>query len=110
MCSTYVHCNSPASALLWGNAWRERLALTHKQCQNAKAGRHSDGGGLYLLVKPSGARSWVLRVQRNGTRKDFGIGGVLFDPIPDLADTPLERRKALTLAEAREKARRGKDI
>lgn len=23
-------------------------------------GRHGDGGGLYLLVKPSGAKSWVL--------------------------------------------------
>jgi hypothetical protein len=25
-----------------------------------KAGRHADGGNLYLNVTPTGARSWVL--------------------------------------------------
>ncbi len=51
-------------------------------------GRYSDGRGLMLLVKPSGARSWILRLQVDGLRRDFGLGS--------LAD--------VGLAEAREKA------
>ncbi|MDB5714165.1 MAG: hypothetical protein JWO15_1562 [Sphingomonadales bacterium] len=56
--------------------------------KNAKTGRHGDGAGLYLLVKPSGARSWMLRVQMNGKRRDVGLGSIA----------------ALSLSEAREKA------
>jgi integrase len=76
--------------------------------KNAKPGRHSDGKGLYLLVKPSGAASWVLRVQCQGQRRDFGIGSLTLDPV--LADIPIERRKLLTLADAREKARIGRAL
>jgi integrase len=38
------------------------------------AGRYGDGDGLFLLVKPSGTRSWVVRVQKDGTRRDIGLG------------------------------------
>jgi hypothetical protein len=39
-------------------------------------GRYGDGDGLYLLVGPSGARSWLCRVQKNGRRRDIGLGSV----------------------------------
>ena len=42
--------------------------------------------GLTLLVWPSGSRSWVLRYQLNGKRRDMGLG-----PYPEV-----------TLAKARE--------
>jgi integrase len=71
--------------------------------KNAKPGRHADGDGLYLLVKHTGSRSWMLRVQVDKRRRDFGLGSVSLEPIK--ADIPIERRKMLTLAEAREKAR-----
>lgn len=29
------------------------------------------------MVKPSGARTWVLRMQRNGRRRDYGLGSAL---------------------------------
>ena len=32
------------------------------------------GGGLHLLVKDSGARSWAFRFMRNGTSRDIGLG------------------------------------
>lgn len=62
--------------------------LTALAVKNAKPGRHGDGAGLYLLVKPSGAKSWLLRVQKDGKRRDIGLGSLA----------------ALSLAEAREKA------
>lgn len=88
------------------------MPLTVKEVRNAKPGRHSDGKGLYLLVKPSGSRSWVLRVQSciNGKvgRRDFGLGSVVFEPID--ASIPVHKRKLLTLAEAREKAAVGRAL
>jgi len=62
-------------------------SLTAIGVRNAKPGRHG-GSGLYLLVKSSGSRSWLLRVQRDGKRRDIGLGSIA----------------ALNLAEAREKA------
>ncbi|SEQ48297.1 tyrosine-type recombinase/integrase [Sphingobium sp. YR768] len=64
--------------------------LTVVSARSAKAGRHADGAGLYLLVKPTGAKSWLLRVQVGGERRDIGLGGF----------------SDLTLAEAREAAAR----
>lgn len=61
--------------------------LTALQVQRAKPGRHGDGDGLFLHVRPEGSRSWVLRVQVNGKRRDLGLGSTL------------------SLTEARDKAR-----
>jgi len=77
--------------------------LTVRQIASARPGRHSDGNGLYLLVKPSGSRSWVVRVQHSGRRRDYGIGAAVTDAVN--FDIPIEKRKSLTLAQAREKAR-----
>ena len=49
-------------------------ALTPLAVKNAKPGRHADGGGLQLLVKPSGARSWVYRFMLAGKSRDVGLG------------------------------------
>ncbi|MGQ0590404.1 MAG: tyrosine-type recombinase/integrase [Sphingosinicella sp.] len=48
--------------------------LTPLEVKHAKPGRHADGKGLYLMVRPSGSRSWVLRAQVDGKRQDFGLG------------------------------------
>ena len=40
-----------------------------------EAGRYGDGDGLFLLVGKSGARSWMVRVQKDGKRRDIGLGG-----------------------------------
>ena len=48
-----------------------------------KPGRHGDGNGLYLLVKPSGAKSWVIRTVVRGRRCDIGLGGY---PLVSLAE------------------------
>ncbi|QUT05550.1 integrase arm-type DNA-binding domain-containing protein [Sphingobium phenoxybenzoativorans] len=44
-------------------------------------GRYPDGDGLYLKVSPSGGKSWVLRIQVNGTRRDIGLGDARYVPV-----------------------------
>ena len=48
--------------------------LTPLAVKNAKPGRYADGGGLHLLVKDSGARSWVYRFMLGGKSRDVGLG------------------------------------
>jgi integrase len=94
------------------------MSLTNKQVLNAKPGRLSDGGGLYLLTKPKpsdatkgGAKSWVLRVQYKGRRRDFGLGAFTErSSSPDYELFPVEQRKMLTLEEARKKAEKGRGL
>ncbi|MBL8577735.1 MAG: tyrosine-type recombinase/integrase [Mesorhizobium sp.] len=77
--------------------------LTDKAVQSKGPGRHSDGGGLYLVVWPSskaptddlkaprkpGSKNWVFMwVPNGGKRREMGLG-----PYP-----------AISLASAREKA------
>lgn len=88
--------------------------LTAKFVEKARPGRHADGDGLYLLVKPTGAKTWVLRVQVDGRRRDIGMGTVeLLPPSQRTSignDIPLEQRSRLTLAEARELASRLRNV
>ena len=71
--------------------------LTKSKVETLGPGRHGDGNGLYLVVDPSGARRWVVRVvvkgQRNRQggplRTDFGLGGA------DVATLQEARAKAL---------------
>jgi integrase len=37
-------------------------------------GRYTDGNCLHLIVDPSGAKRWVLRVTVHGIRRDIGLG------------------------------------
>lgn len=97
--------------------------LTVAKVRNAKPGfgssnrpvkrAYQDGDGLFLLVAPSGAKSWMLRVQVDGKRRDIGLGAADVDSLGSdafgkddarHADVPLMLRKRLSLAEAREKA------
>src|SRR5271156_4575574 len=48
--------------------------LTARKVQTAKPGKYSDGGNLYLIVSPTGARKWVLRFTWRGKAKEMGLG------------------------------------
>ena len=49
--------------------------LTDVKCRKAGAGRHSDGGGLYLNVKPTGAKNWLFIYRWGEKRPSIGLGG-----------------------------------
>lgn len=53
-----------------------------------KAAKHSDGDGLFLVVKPNGA-SWIAKLQAKGRRREYGLGSA----------------KLVSLSEARERCR-----
>lgn len=55
-------------------------------------GRYADGHGLYLQVSTWGTKAWIFRFMRDGRARHMGLG-------------PLH---TLTLAEARERARRAR--
>ncbi len=75
--------------------------LTKKLVENLGAGRHGDGNGLYLVVDPSGARRWIVRVVVKGTknrkgaplRTDFGLGGADIVTINQARERALEYRR-----------------
>jgi integrase len=67
--------------------------LTTKSVERAKPGRHADGQGLYLLVSGTGAKSWVLRVQVHGRRRDIGLGSIAELSLSEARDKARELRK-----------------
>lgn len=75
--------------------------LTKKLVENLGPGRHGDGNGLYLVVDPSGARRWIVRVtvkgQKNAKgaplRTDFGLGGAEVVTLNQARDRALEYRR-----------------
>lgn len=69
------------------------MALTALKVKNAKPGRHVDGRGLCLVVKPTGARTWVLRMQRNGRRRDYGLGSALDVSLAEARDAATVLRR-----------------
>ena len=75
-------------------------ALRPLQVKNAKPGRHVDGNGLHLLVKASGARSWVLRYTLHGKTRDVGLSRCP-EALVLLAQSG---REELSLAQARDLA------
>jgi integrase len=48
--------------------------LTAKKVERAKPGRYHDGHGLYLQVRNADNKSWLLRYERDGRERWFGLG------------------------------------
>ena len=60
----------------------------------SRRGYYGDGGGLYLLVRPTGGKSWIFRFRERGRLREMGLG-------------PLH---TISLARAREKARECREM
>ena len=48
--------------------------LSASTVKSAPAGKHADGGGLWLVKRPDGGAQWVLRVTPHGRRREMGLG------------------------------------
>lgn len=67
----------------WGDRWGDKKddrgnpmgKLNPKQVENlTEPGTYEDGDGLRLVVKPTGRKSWLLRFQLAGRRREMGLG------------------------------------
>ncbi len=74
-----------------------KLTDIKAQSRNLKPGRHSDGGGLYLNVARSGAKSWLFMWSHMGTKADGS-------PVQKRREMGLGSYPVITLAAARRKA------
>jgi integrase len=84
---------SPESTELRKAAMAEINKLSAlKVAKIAKAGKYSDGKGLYLQVTQRLVRSWIFRYERGGVEHYMGLGAVY----------------SVGLAEAREEARKAR--
>ena len=61
--------------------------------RNAPPGRHCDGQGLYLLVQPSGTRSWIQRLVVRRRRRELGLGSVPLVPLAEAREKAIANRK-----------------
>lgn len=74
---------------------RQGTPLNAAQVRRVKEpGKYYDTNGLFLVVKPTGSRSWMQRLTVHGRRRDMGLG-----PFP-----------LVSLAEAREVAARNRKL
>lgn len=78
-----------------GPHWERRLKAS--QIKSLPPGRHTDGGGLYLVVAPSGSRRWLLRITVRGRRRDFGLGPASAVSLADARNLAHEYRRIAKL-------------
>ncbi|MGR3744260.1 MAG: tyrosine-type recombinase/integrase [Pseudooceanicola nanhaiensis] len=101
-----------------GNAGKQRgphieTRLKAALVRSAPPGRHTDGGGLFLQVDPSGARRWLLRITVRGRRRDYGLGSANVVSLADARAKALELRRVVAAGgnpRSYSRAIQGKDI
>jgi len=64
-----------------------------KVTKATKPGLYADGGGLYLRIGPTGAKSWVYRFMLDGKRRDMGLGPLHTITLADARAKAVECRK-----------------
>lgn len=75
---------------------RRKASITVKEVEALakRPGRHSIGSGLILVVRESGAASWIARVRSpDGRRKDIGLGRFPEVSLKEASTKAAEHRK-----------------
>lgn len=67
--------------------------LTSKRVEAAKAGRHGDGGGLWLVVSTTGSKRWAYRFTIAGRVSEVGLGGYPVVSLAEARDRAAQARK-----------------
>lgn len=47
----------------------------------SQPGMHADGGGLYLQITSTAAKSWIFRYSRSGRSREMGLGSLIKVPL-----------------------------
>lgn len=85
---------------MWGTARMANLTATAVRAALANPGIYSDGNGLFLKVRggksgTAGSAQWFVRIQVDGKRRDYGLGGGKLLSLADARDAARELRKAI---------------
>jgi len=85
---------------VWGTARMANLTATAVRAALANPGIYSDGNGLFLKVRggksgTAGSAQWFVRIQVDGKRRDYGLGGGKLLSLADARDAARELRKAI---------------
>ncbi len=70
-----------------------RRKLSARAAATTKPGRYGDGGGLYLVVGPTGTRKWVYRFSWNGRVTETGLGSAHDVSLAEAREDAAEKRK-----------------
>lgn len=73
--------------------------LSARGAATKKPGRYGDGGGLYLVVSPTGARKWVFRFTLMGRVTEMGLGSADAVSLSAARDMAREARKLVARGE-----------
>lgn len=74
---------------------QNRLSAIEVQ-RKSTPGRYADGGGLYLQIGPTGAKSWLFRYQIGGKSRVMGLGPVHAISLKEARERAAEWRKRLS--------------
>jgi len=91
MDSGYIPANRPRRHKPRGR--HPDKALSAAFIRSAPPGRHCDGQGLYLVVQPTGTRSWVQRLVIRGRKRELGLGSTALVPLAEARERALSNRK-----------------
>jgi len=74
------------------------MLLTALKIKSLKeVGKYSDGGGLYLVIKKAGSKSWVFRYTIHGMQREMGLGSADVISLSDARDVAFEGRKLIQM-------------
>jgi hypothetical protein len=69
--------------------------LNPKQIEALPTGTYGDGNNLYLVVKPSGSRSYTLRYSWNGRMQKMGLGATERIKLAEARDAAIDANRLL---------------
>ena len=69
--------------------------LSVRKVETAKAGKFSDGGGLYLVVAKAGSKKWVLRYTWQSKAREMGLGSAKIVPLKTARDQALDAQRLI---------------
>ena len=60
-----------------------------------KPRRYGDGGGLWLVVAPSGSASWLFRATIAGRRREMGLGSARTVTLPEASERAIDAARSV---------------
>lgn len=73
----------------------ERRLLTAARVKQAtEPGKYYDENGLYLRIKPTGAKTWVQKIVIDGRQRELGLGSVALVSLAEARELARTNRKA----------------